>query len=437
MDVAAQHGYQGATIARVIAHAGVSRASFYAQFSGREECFCQALEQLQAKMIAQVGSAIEAQTPRRAATAAVGALLALADREPASARVLMNEGLAGGARVLQTRDDGLLAAAALIEDAYRTLGAKTRTPDMPSALLLGATQRLLASRLRRGEQDLLSLEDELLNWIAAYNRPLGLHRWRTLNLDCKPARSPFVPEVPLRAPPALSSGRPKRSARAISENQRLRIMFATASVVQARGYMSASVAEITRVAGVDARVFYRLFKDKQEAFTAIRELGFQRTMAVTAGAFFAAEEWPQRIWEAARALTQALGQNPSLSHASMIDGHVGAPETVERFEELVAGFTIFLQEGYQFVGTQDGRGPSALALEAVAAINFEALYSQARSNSPAMAGLLAHLSYICLVPFVGCTRAEKLIDELKDHERLARHVTHEQGKNIRSATSST
>ena len=85
---------------------------------------------------------------------------------------------------------------------------------------------------------------------------------------------------------------------------------------------------------------------------------------------------------------------------------------MQRFDDLMAGFTIFLQEGYQHEAGRDGRGPSALALEAVAAANFEALYSQARSNAPAMDGLLAQLSYTCFVQFVGPARAAQLIDGL-------------------------
>jgi AcrR family transcriptional regulator len=271
---------------------------------------------------------------------------------------------------------------------------------------------LLAARLRRGERGLSVLEADLLGWLAAHNRPAEDHRWRTINVVTRPARSPFVPEAPLRPPPPLSLAQPRPSPAALAENQRLRIIFATAEAVQAHGYIDVSVAEITRLAGVDGRAFYRLFADKQDALMAVHELGFQRTMAATAGAFFSAAEWPARIWEAARAFTQCIGQNPTLGHVSLIESRAGAPETVQRFDDLMAGFTIFLQEGYHYRAVQDGHGPSALALEAVAAANFEALYGQARSSAPAMNGLLAQLSYMCFTQFIGPARASELIDEL-------------------------
>ena len=417
VEVAAERGYEDATVALLIAHARVSRATFYELFEDREDCFLQALGEIQGTVLAQVREQIANGPAEQAAAAATGALLAFAEAEPAAARVLMNETLAGGPGVLDARDEGLRRVAQLIEDAYRELPGSATIPDLPATILLGATHRLLASRLRRGERGLAVLQDDLLGWLAAHTQPAEDHRWRSTRPLAHVGQSPFVPEAPLRPPPARSPGRPRPSASAISENHRLRIIFATAEAVRVHGYLGASVAEITRLAGVDGRAFYRLFNDKQDAFMAVHELGFQRTMAATAGAFFAAESWPRRIWEAARAFTQCLGQNPSFSHVSLIDSHAGGPETVQRFEDLMAGFTIFLQEGYQYAAGPDGRGPSALALEAVAAANFEVLYRQARSDTAAMVGLLAQLSYMSFTPFVGPASAGELIDELIAGER--------------------
>jgi AcrR family transcriptional regulator len=413
VHVTAEHGYEHATIARVITHAGVSRPTFYDYFPGRVDCFLAALGEIEARVLAEIRLQIAEQPPQHATAAATGALLGFSDREPAAARLLTNETLAGGPRVLRVRDETIAAAGRMIEDAYRELADDAVIPDVPAEILLGAVHRLLASRLRRGERGLLALKDDLLDWAAAYAHPAGEHRWRTLSISAPPARSPFIAEAPLRAPPPLPPGRPRRAASTVAENHRLRIMFATAKVVQREGYLQASVAQITRVAGLDGRVFYELFADKQDAFMAVHELGFQRAMAVTAGAFFAGEDWPARIWEAGRAFTGHLEQNPTLTHASLIESHAGGPETVQRFEDLMAGFTIFLQEGYQYEPNPQRAPPSALALEAVGAANVEAVYRQARTSAnPKMTGLLPHLTYMCLAPFVGPVTSGELIEEL-------------------------
>ncbi|HTA36213.1 MAG TPA: TetR/AcrR family transcriptional regulator [Solirubrobacteraceae bacterium] len=415
VEEAGERGLEQTTIAHVIARAGVSRPTFYGHFSDRQACVLQALRGVQAALLAQIAQAISRQEPQRATHATIVALLEFAEAQPAAARMLLNEALAGGSEVLDARDEGLAATVALIDAAHRSLPDASPLPDLPAELLVGAVHRVLASRLRRGERGLLSLQDDLLAWIDSFQRPIAEHRWSHGRAFPPPARSAFLPEAPLRPPLPLASGRPRRSAGAIAENQRLRIIFATAAVIAERGYSISSVAEIIRAAGVDARVFYSLFSDKQDALMAVHELGFQRTMAVTAGAFFAAEEWPTRIWEAVRAFTQGLDQNPSFSRVGLVEGHAGRPETVQRLEDLMAGFTIFLQEGYQYAAS-NGRGPSTLGLEAIAAANMELLYRRARADAQVAAQLPA-IAYCCLTPFISPGRADQVIDELIAGER--------------------
>lgn len=410
-----ERGLEQTTIAHVIERAGVSRPTFYAHFSDRQACVLEALRGVQAALLAQIAQEIARQEPRLAAQAATAALLEFAEAQPAAARMLMNEALAGGGEVFDARDEGLEASVALIDGAYRELAEDCLVADLAPELLIGAVHRVLGSRLRRGERGLLSLQEDLRGWMVSLERPIGEHRWTRGHAYPPPARSSFLPQTPLRPPPEISSGRPRPSAGAISENQRLRIIFATATVIAERGYLSTSVAEIVRAAGVDARVFYSLFSDKQDALMAVHELGFQRTMAVTAGAFFAAEEWPARIWEAVRAFTQGLDQNPSFSRLALIESRCGSPETVQRLEDLMAGFTIFLQEGYQYEAS-NARGPSTLALESIAAANMELLYRHARGHEQVAAQLPA-IAYSCLAPFLSPGRADELIDELLENER--------------------
>jgi AcrR family transcriptional regulator len=417
IDVATTDGYAAATVARVVVRAGVSRPSFYEHFIEKEDCFLAALAGVQEQMLAQVTRAVRGEGPEQAAGAAVAALIDFADSKAAMGRLAMSEALAGGPRALDARDRGIEEIARTVEQAFAQVPAGRSIPDVPLATTIGAVQRLLASRLRRGERGLARMQKDLLGWLSSYEQPAGEHRWRTLAPSPPPARSSFVARIPLRAPPPPAPGRARLSEGRVAENQRQRIVFATAELVARKGYAATTVAEIAKHSKLDGRVFYRLFADKQDAFAAVHELAFQRTMAVTAGAFFAGGQWPERVWEAGRAFTQFIAQNPTLTHASLIEGHAGDPARVQRLEDLLGAFTIFLQEGYEH-GTH-GAPPTRLAVEAIAAANFEIVYRQARWHGATadMAGLLTHLSHICLAPFLGSARANELIDELTGAER--------------------
>jgi AcrR family transcriptional regulator len=409
VKLVAEGGSGNATVTRVVADAGVTRSTFYAHFVDGEDCFLAALNATQQTLLAEVEHAVNEQAPERAAGAAVGALLGFADSHPAQARFSIDAALAGGPRLLAARDWAIAKIDRIVMDAYQQVPASTAIPDVSTAMLLGAVGRLLASRLRRGERGHGMLLDDLLGWIDSYAEPLGEHRWRTLRPGPTPARSPSLPAVPLSAPPAIPRGRPRRSGTRVAENQRQRILFATAEVVRRKGYRSATVAEITRLAGLDGRVFYRLFAGKEAAFMAVQELSFRRTMAVTAGAFFSVGNWPDCVWEAGRAFTQFVDQNRTLTHASLIESHAAGPLALKRLEDRARAFTIFLQPGYAHEPRLDE--PSPLALEAIAAMSFEIAYRQARSDgNAAVARFLPQLAYISLAPFLGSTAANAVID---------------------------
>jgi AcrR family transcriptional regulator len=213
----------------------------------------------------------------------------------------------------------------------------------------------------------------------------------------------------MRAPAALTPGRPRLTEEQVGANHRQRILFAAAQLAEKKGYTATTIAEITKLARVDGRVFYSLFNDKQDAFMTVHELGFHELMAVTAGAFFVGATWPERSWEAGRAFTQFLERNPTVAHVGFVEAYAVGPGAIQRVEDSNGAFTIFLQEGYQHAPGEDP--PSRLALEAIIATIFEIAYRQARASArPRLAGMLPHMTYLWLAPFIGPVEAGEFID---------------------------
>jgi AcrR family transcriptional regulator len=407
---ASRDGYAGANVSAVIAEAGVSRPTFYDYFEDRDDCFVATALDSHEQLLGLVREAVAREPAERALASAIGATLAFATSQPAEARFLMKETLAGGPRALDARDHGIAQTAELIEEALARAPSDFTIPDVPVVAVLGALHRLIASRLRRSERALGGLEGDLLEWIASYESA-DQQRWRQLRALPAPERSPYLPPTTLRAPPAIGRGRPRISEEEIAENHRQRIMFATSQIVQEQGYTAATVSEITRLAGVDGRAFYRLFTDKQDAFSAIHELGFQYLMAATAGAFFAGKIWPERIWEAFRAIAQSIDDASTFSHVAFVEAYAVGSRGIQRVEDSHVAFTIFLQEGYRYQSEADAP-PSRLALEATIITIFEIVYLQTRASAtPETAGLLGHFVYLSLAPFIGTVAANQFIDE--------------------------
>lgn len=403
-------GYSGANVSAVIGQAGVSRPTFYDYFTDRDDCFAATIADIQEQLLSDVEDTVAASAPEDALAVAASTLVAFATSDPGRAQFLMNDALAGGHSALDARDRGILEIARVVDTALDGVPPGTPAPDQPLVESIGAIQRLLASRLRRSERSHSRMLEELQSWIASYSRPAREHRWRKIRHLAPPQSSPFVPPTGLRPPPGLASGRPRIPEEAVAENHRHRVMFATAQAVQEHGYNSSTVGQIAKLAGVDTRVFYRLFSDRQDAFSAVHELGFQYLMAVTAGAFFAGEDWPQRMWEAMRAVTESVQRTPAVAHVGFVEAYTVGARGIQRVEDSRAAFTIFLQEGARLKESQAPLGRTAL--EASITTVFEAIYRSAReSATPRTMTLTASLAYVCLAPVLGPADAERFIEE--------------------------
>jgi AcrR family transcriptional regulator len=308
------------------------------------------------------------------------------------------------------RDDGIAQVAQIVEEASARVPTETAIPDFSSRLLIGGVERQLAFHLRAGESVAKLLED-LLDWVQRYEVPAGEHRWRSLEpIAPPPSASPFEEEIQLRSVAVPARGRGRRSADAIAESNRRRILLAAAQLAASKGCSATTLGEIGELAEVDERALRRLFADKQEVFAAAHELHFQSIIAVTTRAFFARESWPERVWEAGRAFSQSLEQNPGLAHVSFVEFHAAGSAGIRRNGELVLAFTVFLQEGYQHKPSSSP--PSSVALASIAATNFEVVYQRVRTSSePSLRGLLPHAVFLGLAPFLGPTATNRFIDE--------------------------
>jgi AcrR family transcriptional regulator len=410
-DLAISDGYASVTVGQVVALAGVSRATFYQHFIDIEACFTAALAPIRQRLLVGIRSSVASDRPEHATRRATHALFAFAGSRPAMARLLMGDSLTGGSRLRRARDEFVDDAARIIEDAHGRAGSGTTLPELPPTLLIGASCRLIASRLYEGEPHLGGLRDELLGWIAAYEMPVAGHSWRALTALPPAPSSPFLPPGALCRPPVPAPGRTRLKADALAESHWLRIVFATAETIRHDGYSAATVTHITDVAGLDARAFYRLFTSKQQALVAGCELLFRHAIAAAAGAFAVGADWPERLWEAARALTQFADANPTLTYVALVESPTGGSSAMRRAEDLTRAFTIFLQDGFA-QPSSDSAGtvcePSGLALEAIGTAVFELAYRHAReAGEVELSTLLAPIVFISLAPFLGPETAAK------------------------------
>jgi hypothetical protein len=79
--------------------------------------------------------------------------------------------------------------------------------------VVGVVHRMLAVRLRRGEQALGELGDQLTEWLSSYRTEIAKHNWRALKPHRAQDPSPYPMPPAMRAPAPVGPGRQRLSKR--------------------------------------------------------------------------------------------------------------------------------------------------------------------------------------------------------------------------------
>jgi AcrR family transcriptional regulator len=164
----AERGYAGATVADVVARAGVSRKTFYEHFRDKEECFLAAYDAGVEVVLAAIRDAEPVDGSWAGdLRARVRAYLETLATEPAFTRTFMIEVFAAGEAALERRARVLDRFAALLRELHEQ--ARRDTPELPAvpelvfAASVGAVNELVTTCVREGRTaDVPALEDTVV-----------------------------------------------------------------------------------------------------------------------------------------------------------------------------------------------------------------------------------------------------------------------------------
>ncbi|WP_225731710.1 MULTISPECIES: TetR/AcrR family transcriptional regulator [unclassified Nocardia] len=155
IEVVSEKGYRTATVADVIARAGVSRRTFYEHFADKDACFAAALQHGFEDLMVEIINATDTggvERDDRIAAGWRGVCEALA-RKPAFARVFLLAAPQAGGEIQDQYERYLSQAATALREHVTV--ARRKRPDLPAELseavaqaIVGAVARLLTTQLR-------------------------------------------------------------------------------------------------------------------------------------------------------------------------------------------------------------------------------------------------------------------------------------------------
>jgi AcrR family transcriptional regulator len=411
VEVAASDGYPQAKIAVIAERAGVSRATFYEQFEGKEEGFLLAYREQAERISSELGEAVTRGAPEEATHTLISAIVVFAEREPQVFGFLTHEAMLAGAAAQEERDRLLARLEACLDDARIRAAGDSLTPDLPARMLIGGVIRVLGMRMRRGEGRPTRLLPDLMTWTDLYNAPRKAST-RTAVAPASELLRQHTQQTALAlvTPQPLPRGRHRLPVTVVRRVQRERILHATAEATSKKGYADTTVADIVAAAGLSRAVFYAHLADKREASVEATKLFFQQAIAVMAAAFFTASgKWPEQVWASGRALTSFLATAPSFAHLVFIESYAPGPASARLTDDLFLGFTVFIDDGYRY--RPEAAKVPRIASEAITGAILEIAASYTRRGRVAeLPALLPLSSYLILAPFMGVQAANSFVD---------------------------
>lgn len=166
----ADKGYARVSVADVVQRAGVSRKTFYEQFSNKDDCFLAAYDATVDRLLAAIEAALAARAPDwvAATRAAVETYLQTLAANPAFARAFLIEVLGAGPRALASRAAVQARFAAQLREVHRRarqdIPAIPEVPPHTFAAAVGAVNELVTAHvLERGAETLPELADAIVD----------------------------------------------------------------------------------------------------------------------------------------------------------------------------------------------------------------------------------------------------------------------------------
>ena len=148
--VVGELGYEGMSVARITAGAGISRRTFYDLYEHREDCFLDLFEEVvtRAHKVARDAAAGH-ESWRERIRAGLFALLVLVEEEPAIGSLLVVDALGAGPRVQQRRAQELQRLSEIIDQGRneKTRRTKGQTSSLTAEGVVGAVLSVIHARL--------------------------------------------------------------------------------------------------------------------------------------------------------------------------------------------------------------------------------------------------------------------------------------------------
>ncbi|MGC1165387.1 MAG: TetR/AcrR family transcriptional regulator [Solirubrobacterales bacterium] len=195
----------------------------------------------------------------------------------------------------------------------------------------------------------------------------------------------------------------------VSQNQRERILLATAELVAERGYQKTTIELIAKTSRVALVTFYEHFPGKEECFLAAFDESVAAAKEVFAELLASEQPWQEQISAGLEIFLEMVVKEQARAKLCIVEAQAAGTASLARYQEMLESVAPKLREGREF-NPRASRLPDGLEVAIAGGIVWLVHQRLVADDVDDLMVLLPEMLQVTLTPYVGEVEAGRAAD---------------------------
>jgi AcrR family transcriptional regulator len=192
----------------------------------------------------------------------------------------------------------------------------------------------------------------------------------------------------------------------VAQNQRERMLLATAELVAERGYQKTTIELIAKTARVALVTFYEQFANKEECFLAAFDENVEAAREVLAELLDPQQAWPDQIAAGLEILLEMVVKEQARAKLCIVESQAAGGAALARYQAMLESVAPKLREGRELNPRAD-RLPEGLEVAIAGGLAWLVHQRLVAGRVDGLKELLPEMLQVTLTPYVGEVEASR------------------------------
>ncbi len=195
----------------------------------------------------------------------------------------------------------------------------------------------------------------------------------------------------------------------VIQNQRERMLLATADLVAERGYQKTTIELIAKSSRVALVTFYEHFASKEECFLAAFDENVAGAKEVFAELLDPEQAWQEQISTGLELFLEMVVKEPARAKLCIVEAQAAGTASLVRYQAMLESVAPKLREGREF-NPRASRLPDGLEVAIAGGIAWLVHQRLIADDVEDLMALLPEMLQVTLTPYVGEVEAGRAAD---------------------------